>query len=214
VTKNSGIIVDAGPALTFLARNDTTKALLQGLRGLSPEPGFAAPETVRDEVMRKSSQKRELRAAASKWTILENANRIEILPDDETEELSIAVQRLSNMPMTERLTQRKDLGEIMVIAHASVLADAGHPVTILIEERDGTALARKEAARFTRMPPSRGRIQVLNTEQVLLRAIDSPEIPDKATMKAPYNAMRPLDAALPPLEQTSLLTSARWNQVR
>lgn len=156
MTDNSGIIVDAGPALTFLARNDTTKVLLQGLR----EPGFAAPETVRHEVMRKSGQRQDLRMAASKWLMLENANRIQVLSDDETEELSIAVQRLTNMPMAQRMLRGKDLGEIMVIAHASVLADAGRQVTILIEERDGTALAHKEAARLTRLSPVRGTIRV------------------------------------------------------
>jgi hypothetical protein len=211
VSVSFGIVVDAGPALTFLARNDTTKVLFQGLRNLDSRPGFASPETVREEVMRKSSLKYHLQAA-NKWKTLENAKRIEVLSDNETRELSAAVQRLCNVPMAQRLLQSKDLGEIMVNAHASVLADTGRQVTILIEERQGTALAKREATRFARMSPKRGSIQVWNTETILLRAIGSPEIPDKATMKALYNAMRPLDAALLPIEQTILLTSPQWDR--
>ena len=144
MTQDFDIIVDAGPALTFLARKDTTKVLFQGLRGLSAYPGFASPEAVRNEVLRKSTQKRVLQAAGNKWKTLENSRRIQVLSDDETKELSVAVQRLCNMPMTQRLSQSKDLGEVMVIAHASVIADTGRRVTILIEERAGTELAKKD----------------------------------------------------------------------
>jgi hypothetical protein len=209
VTVESGIVVDAGPALTFLARKDTTRVLIQGLRG-----GFASPETVRTEVMRKCRQKRRLLGAAeNQWKVLENAGRIQVLSDDETAELSAAVQRLCNMPMSQRIQQGRDLGELMVIAHAAVLADAGQDVVILIQEHDGTMLARHEAARFARLAPRRGTIRVWNSQTVLLRAAGSPQIPDKAVMKDIYEAMRPRDAALPPIEDTDLLTSPIWDRV-
>jgi hypothetical protein len=209
VTVESGIVVDAGPALTFLARKDTTRVLIQGLRG-----GFASPETVRTEVMRKCRQKSQLLGTAeTQWKMLENAGRIQVLSDDETAGLSAAVQRLCNMPMSQRIRQGKDLGELMVIAHAAVLADAGHDVVILIQERDGTALARQEAGRFARLAPGRGTIRVWNSQTVLLRAAGSPQIPDKAVMKDIYEAMRLRDAALPPIEVTDLLTSPIWERV-
>lgn len=203
-----GVVVDAGPALTFLARKETTRVLIQGLRG-----GFASPETVREEVLRKSHREcRTFGTAEGQWKTLEQAGRIEVLSDDETPELSAAVQRLSKMPMSQRLQYGKDLGEVMVIAHAAVLAEAGEDVTILIQERDGTALAHREAARLARMSGASGSIRVWNTETVLLRAAGSPQIPDQQTMKRLYLAMRPLDAALPPLEETDLLTSAVWDR--
>ncbi|GLZ41227.1 hypothetical protein [Actinokineospora sp. NBRC 105648] len=209
MTTCTGTVVDAGPALTFLARKDTTRVLFQGLRG-----GFAAPEIVRTEVMRKSREKqRLLGSAANQWQMLENAGRIEVLSDDESVELSVAVQRLCHLPMSQRMQQGKDLGELMVIAHAVVLADAGRDVTVLIQERDGTAMAQQEAARFARMAPRRGSIRVWNSETVLLRAAGSPQLPDKSTMRRIYGAMRPLDAALPPIDQTDLLTSSVWNQI-
>ncbi|MFV0458592.1 MAG: hypothetical protein ACK5MT_07480 [Actinomycetales bacterium] len=117
--------------------------LIQGLRG-----GFASPETVRDEVFRKSRRdRRAFGSAEGQWRTLEQAGRIEVLSDDETPRLSAAVQRLSNMPMSQRLQYGKNLGEVMVIAHASVLAEAGKDVTILIQERQGTQMALREAAR-------------------------------------------------------------------
>ena len=42
--------------------------------------------------------------------------------------------------MGQRIQRGKDIGELMVIAHAAVLASAGHDVTILIQERAGTTL--------------------------------------------------------------------------
>lgn len=214
MTSGSGVIIDAGPALTFLARNDTTKVLFQGLREDSGIRRLFAPETVRGEVARKSRQKRKLLGAAeNKWKMLEQAGRIEVLLDDETPELSAAVQRLCTMPMSVRMRQRKDLGELMVIAHAAVLAEAGEKVTILIQERDGTAMARRESDRVTRLPKA-GVLNVWDTQTVLLRAAGSPEVPDKPTMERLYNAMRPLDAALVPIEQTNLLTSPVWTRVR
>lgn len=206
MTVRSQIVVDAGPAITFLARRETTRVLIQGLRG-----GFSSPETVREEVIRKSRQdKRRFGATENQWTMLENANRITILSDDETDQLSAAVQRLCNMPMSERMRQGKDLGELMVIAHAAVLAEAGHHVTILIQEHAGTQMAKLEGARIARLKSTQGSIRVWDSQTVLLNAAGSPEIPDKATMRRIYQSMHPLDAALPPIDQTNLLTSPLW----
>lgn len=47
-------IIDAGPALTFLARKDTTRILYAGLGDVS----LLAPEQVEREVIRKSRQQK------------------------------------------------------------------------------------------------------------------------------------------------------------
>ena len=53
------------------------------------------------------------------------------LPDDVTPELATVVQRISGLPIAERMKHAKDLGETMVIAHAVVAAESGQPVTVL-----------------------------------------------------------------------------------
>lgn len=47
------------------------------------------------------------------------------------------IERISGLPIDERKTQSKDLGEIMVIAHAVVAAESGQAVTILIDDGPG-----------------------------------------------------------------------------
>src|SRR5580698_3074627 len=100
-------IIDAGPGLNFLSIN-RERLLIAVLGPLS------APETVRDEVFRKSRQDDRFRAAATAWRKLTD-RWIEILPDDVTPELAAVVQRISGLPMHERRKQSKDLGETMVI---------------------------------------------------------------------------------------------------
>lgn len=204
-----GAIIDAGPALTFLARKDTTRILFAGLGTAD----LLAPEQVEDEVIRKSHKdKRRFGAAEATWNKVVSANRLTVLPDDETPELAAAVQRLCLMPMSERMRQQQDLGELLVIAHAAVRADAGEDVAVLIQERNGTAMAYNEIRRINKLGGS-GRLRVWNTQTILLRAAGSAHLPDKATMKTVYDRMLPLDAALPPINETDLLTAAVWEKI-
>ena len=201
-----GAIIDAGPALTFLARKDTTRILYAGLGGAD----LLAPEQVEHEVVRKSRQeKRRFGAAEVTWRTIVAANRLTVLSDDETAELTAAVQRLCLMPMSERMRQQKDLGELLVIAHAAVRAEAGEDIAVLIQERNGTAMAHNEARRIEKLGGI-GRFRVWNTQTILLRAVGSTYLPDKATMKSVYESMLPLDAALPAISETDLLTAAVW----
>lgn len=66
-------VIDAGPGLNFLSINKE-RLLIAVLGPLS------APETVRDEVLRKSRQDDRFRAAATVWRKLTD-RWIEILPD-------------------------------------------------------------------------------------------------------------------------------------
>lgn len=202
-------IIDAGPALTFLARKDTTRILYTGLGTVD----LLAPEQVEREVLRKSRQdKKRFGAAEAAWKKIVAANRLTVLPDDETAELSAAVQRLCRMPMSLRMRQQKDLGELLVIAHAAVRAEAGDDVAILIQERNGTAMAQNEALRITRLEGA-GRLRVWDTQTILLRAIGGAHLPDRATMKSTYASMQSLDAALPPISTTDLLAEEIWKKV-
>jgi hypothetical protein len=55
------------------------------------------------------------------------------------------------VPMAERLKQAKDLGEILVLAHAAVCAESGLDVVVLIDDGGGAKLAAIEASRLHRL---------------------------------------------------------------
>jgi hypothetical protein len=105
-------IIDAGPSLNVLSIN-RERLLIATMGKLS------APESVQAEVLRKAAQDARFRAAASTWRKL-TPTYIAVLSDDPTEALSRAVSRITDQRMDERLLRSKDLGETMVIAHASL----------------------------------------------------------------------------------------------
>jgi hypothetical protein len=64
------------------------------------------------------------------------------------------VQRISGLPIDERKTQPKDLGETMVIAHAVVAAESGQAVTVLIDDGPGAQIATLESAGWSGSAPA------------------------------------------------------------
>lgn len=199
-------IVDAGPGLNFLSINK--ERLL--ITVLGP---FSAPETVQDEVLRKSRQDGRFRAAATVWRKL-TPRWIQILPDDATPELAAVVQRISGLPMDERRRQAKDLGETMVIAHAVVAAESGQAVTILMDDGPGAQIATSEIVRLQRLRsngPPVGSIRLASTLTVLGRAAGTEHLPDRAAMRDTYKRLRGLDDGLPPIETTNLLSHKFWS---
>jgi hypothetical protein len=108
----------------------------------------------------------------------------------------------------------QDLGEIMVIAHAVVAAEAGATVTVLIDDGQGARTATSEIGRLQRLRSSGhavGSIKLASTLTVLARAAGSQHIPDRATMSHIYKRLRHLDDGLPPIEVTDLLASQLWS---
>jgi len=73
-------------------------------------------------------------------------------------------------------------------------------------------MAHNEARRFNNLDGT-GRLRVWNTQTILLRAARSSHLPDKARMRTIYESMLPLDAALPRISETNLLTAAVWEKV-
>jgi hypothetical protein len=199
-------IIDAGPGLNFLSINK--ERLLIAVLGR-----FSAPETVQDEVFRKSQQDNRFRAAATVWSKLTTHDWIQILPDDVTPELAGVVQRICGLPMADRLKHAKDLGEIMVIAHAVVVAESGQPVTVLIDDGPGAAIATSEIRRLQRLGSSgrsAGSITLASTLTILGRAAGTEHLPDRAAMRDTYRRLRELDDGLPPIENTDLLSDTLW----
>ncbi len=198
-------IIDAGPGLNFLSINK--ERVLFGTLG-----PLSAPETVRDEVLRKSRQDKRFRAAETVWRKLPE-RLMQILPDDQTPELAAAVHRLTRLPMNDRLKHSKDLGETMVIAHAVVAAEAGNTVTVLIDDGQGAHLATAEINRLQRMRASGrevGSIRLISTLTVLERAAGGQYIPDKGAMRDIYMRLRALDDGLPPIDATNIVSPALW----
>ncbi len=199
-------IIDAGPGLNFLSVNKE-RLLIDILGRLS------APETVQDEVLRRSRQDDRFRAAATVWKKL-TPDWIQILSDDVTPELAIVVQRICGLPMDERRRQSKDLGETMVIAHAVVAAESGQLVTILMDDGPGAAIATAEIRRLQRLESSGhpvGSIRLASTLTVLGRAAGTRHLPDRAAMRDTYTRLRGLDDGLPPIENTGLPTPKLWS---
>jgi hypothetical protein len=106
------------------------------------------------------------------------------------------------------------LGEIMVVAHAVVAAEAGETVTILIDDGSGARTATAEIARLQRLRDNGrvvGSVSLVSTLTVLERAAGGPHIPDKLAMRTIYTRLRGLDDGLPPIEKTNLMRSAHWS---
>jgi hypothetical protein len=198
-------IIDAGPGLNFFSINKE-RLLFDTLGPL------CAPETVRDELLRKSRQDSSFRNAERVWAKLPE-RFMRVLSDDVTPELAAVVARISQLPMRERLRQSKDLGETMVIAHAVVAAEIGHDVIVLIDDGPGARVAGMEANRLRLVRAGGkpvGTLRLVNTLTVLEKAAGRTYIPDRGEMRTLYARLRHLDDGLPPIETTNLLSPALW----
>lgn len=115
------ILLDAGPSLNFLAVGQQN-ILVQV--AMSNSLQLAAPQRVDTEVEGMSNDPRFRRTAVlNTWQKLKTSGRLLILDDSLTStELTAAVTRISGMPAKDRVRSRRSLGEIMVLAHATVYA--------------------------------------------------------------------------------------------
>ncbi|QSB13933.1 hypothetical protein JQS43_20660 [Natronosporangium hydrolyticum] len=199
-------IIDAGPGLNFFSIRK--ERLLISVLGQ-----LCAPETVREEVFRKSRQDERFQGAEQVWRKL-TPRWMQILSDHPTPELAAVVHRITRQPMRQRMRQPKDLGEIMVIAHSVVAAEAGASVTVLIDDGYGAQLATSEISRLRRLRagnPSVGSINLASTITVLQRAALKRHLSDKSAMRDTYRRLRGLDDGLPPIETTGLLSAELWS---
>lgn len=140
---------------------------------------------------------------------------MEVLSDDVTNELASAVQRISGISFDERTRSGKDIGEVMVVAHAAVAAEAGGDVIVLIDDGAGCHSATQEAQRIQRMHDAGkpvGSIRLVHTVTVLEGAAGTPHIPDKNAVRQLYGRLKALDDGLLPLGTTSLLRLPCWAQ--
>ena len=101
----------------------------------------------------------------------------------------------------------------MVVAHAVVHAEAGHQVTVIIDDQGGAALATTEIRRLDRlrkMGKPVGGIALVNTVTILEKAAGGIYLPDKGSMREVYTKLRKNDDGLLPIDRTQLLSSTIW----
>jgi len=162
------ILLDAGPCLNFLAVGQQN-VLIQVAE--SQKLQLTAPARVDTEIIGMSNSERfKSTGVRSTWNRLKSSRRVEILPDElTTRQFTDAVTRISGMPARDRVRSTKSLGEIMVLAHASVFVQQGHDVFVLIDEGDGRRRASREA-QWLRDNGHQKRLVLWSTRRVLQEA--------------------------------------------
>ena len=193
--------------MTFFSLNKE-RLLFAALGSLS------VPETVVEEIRRKSSKDRNF-ARASRVLDKLPPTLWEVLSDEVTPELNSVVHRISRMPMADRITDGRDLGELMVIAHAVVIAEGGTDAFVFIEDGGGAGIARRQSSLLERRRKAGepvGALKLINTQTVLKRAVIGGLIKDRAEMRKLYADMRLKDGALVPIDDTDLLSRALWKR--
>lgn len=189
------VLLDAGPALNFLAVSQQD-VLIKVANRLGTK--LHVPERVEMEILGKadSDARFQRTPAAATWRKLRAGGHVVVLPDTLTGALLLeqAIARISNQPARSRVNQSRNLGEIMVIAHGSVLVQGGADVRILMDESQGRGQAATEC-RWLAQQGCTGTMEVWSTEQVLRSAQAHKMIPRWETI---YDTMRPFDDGLTP----------------
>jgi NAD(P)-dependent dehydrogenase (short-subunit alcohol dehydrogenase family) len=129
--------------------------------------------------------------------------------------LSAAVERITGLPMEERMQESRDLGETMVIAHAVAFAEDGADVTVLIDDSEGARTATLEMRRLERLRQKGravGSLILIGTLTVLEHAAGGKDLPDRAMMRSVYERLREHDDGLLPIENTRLLLPELWKE--
>ena len=189
------ILLDAGPSLNFLAVGQQN-ILIQVAE--SQKLQLAAPARVDSEIIGMGASERFKNTGAGRiWAKLKSCGRVAILPDELTTlPFADAVTRISGMPARDRVRSRKSLGEIMVLAHASVFAQQDLDVFVLIDDGDGRRRASREA-QWLRDQRHGGRLTLWSTRQVLREAGRRPDwIKGGLTWEQVYDQMRAYDDGL------------------
>lgn len=200
------LLIDAGPAINFLATHNE-RVLVAAIGG-----GFHAPESVRDEVMRKASQEERFAPAAVRWERMQT-NFITIVAGDRNPLRDSIAKTLTNHPLPKLPSKAKDLGELFVVVHAVEMAYRGEDVHALIDDRGGQqmlAVGQRMVDLQRLKDPSVGALSLMTTESVLESRIATKEIPDKEAMRRIYGQLQSVCDGLPTISGSGLLTHPAW----
>lgn len=192
-------IMDAGPCITFCAVNQ--ESMLYDI--LSRKYQLSAPDVVEDEVLRIVHKSKDYKAVPSGWRKLKGADRVQIIPSPISDkELAAEVILLSGVPLAQRLLQKKDLGELLAIAHARIRIRHGETVHLLIDDGKGAKLAHKL------------KIETISTITILRTAILRGYFEDRGKLKNLYERMRRVDDGLVHIDATTLLDKKLWDRAK
>jgi predicted nucleic acid-binding protein len=187
------IVLDAGPILNFMGRNDTTDLYLKTLKAMTD--GIVVPDAVVDEVEHKSGKDQRFTACRKKLLAVIGGQHISMLvtpdrhDDDEYEFHWSWVMNNCPKPM---LISGKNRGEMVLVAHARVLQTRGLDVVAMIDDQDAVVLATKAG------------IPTFSTVQLFQESINHGLITDKAQLKKLYGFVQEKDDGLLPFKQTEL----------
>lgn len=202
------VILDAGPSLNFFATN--SERLL--IRVVGP---LTLPRTVYREIAGKAARDPRFESASRTLGKLRGSKFLTVLDDVYSDTLGGVVVRMTGQSFARRVLEPKNLGEIMVIAHAVVLAEAGTDVGVLVDDGQGARLATLESRRLRRLQQqgrSVGTVSLMRTATVLEKAIRDGCFGDRGELRKLYERTRGLDDGLVPIEDTGLLHKPLWRR--
>lgn len=182
-------LVDAVCWVHFCAAG-RSKLLLDVLTALNME--VLVPGEVDEEVQNKSG----FPTLKSHWPKFKQAPNVRILPklkadDEDQPEVVAAVVRIRGVGAARALAMPKDLGEIVVIAHAVHLREQGRDVQVLIDDQGGQQLADEED------------LDVVTIE-VLLMAGVARGVLASAELRKTYEQLIPFGGGLPTWDASDL----------
>lgn len=129
------------------------------------------------------------------WPRLRNSSRVRILDElmvtDSRADVVAAVARVRGTSAHLALSTRRDLGEAVVIGHATVLAKAGHEVYVVIDDQGGQILASNEG------------LTVVTVEDLLMAAAQLGLVPPDR-LRSTYEDLVPFGSGLPTWDASTL----------
>lgn len=195
------VVLDAGPILNFLAVGQQN-VIIQAAKQVGAN--ICVPEVVDREVRGMASSDRfDRTAVAGTWSIL-TQSRIQVLSDpmgdvdlesDAKDVFRRAVARISGIPAEDRVRDKRSLGEIVLMAHASAYAQRGETVYILMDDRDARAKLRSEQS-WLKKNGAPGTITLWRTASLLSRGNNEGWLTGSATWEAVYEKMTEFDDGL------------------
>lgn len=138
------------------------------------------------------------------WPRLWSSSRVRILDEltltDSRADVVAAVARVRGASGHLALSTRRDLGEAVVIGHATVLAGEGHDVYVVIDDQGGQTLASNEG------------LTVLTVEDLLMAAVQLGLVgPNR--LRRTYEDLIPFGSGLPTWQASTLKKKyAEWRR--
>lgn len=160
------------------------------------------PREVCDEVAGKDRKYPGLR---QRWARLEASGRIQVLPRLEIvtapARVIEVIEDIRGLELERAVRTRRDLGEVVVIAHCVHLAEQGRHVIAALDDQEGQRLA------------SVWNVPVITVEDILTLAIHLGHFPTVSALRQAYTRLREFGDGLLPLEKTPLIAAhTQWRQ--